>query len=421
MIDLNQVYFDLLLSKNSSKDQDSKSIILHQPEQNIHSNIICIPIASIEDLKNITIQKYEELSVSISSKLKDFTFTIIKMQAGLGSSVKRFDLIKEVEGRTDLGAKGTDLYFKIQGKLIPIAQIQLMQARVLSEQNIFKHIQYKNLVNEETETAVLNSVKNIELTYKLSIGETYLQKKMPTINTEGELTTQRMAPAGHGFVGVAEIVETFLNDVTSEVVAIGNGEDLSSSPDVKIINWVVENDIPIVMITTTKTSADKKGGQISIVKGEIDHVTIVEKAQAQTSGQLQYFEELGLRANDNESLFNTNIVVINKKALKEIFKQFVADETLENFLNNFAPDVIQNKKEQDGRTFTQLESALGSVVLNLDKYFRLNFNTPIVSFLNLNPNDRKSFFMPIKKREDYEEIKKSHKVDEQTYRLVPTK
>ena len=77
MIDLNQVYFDLLLSKNSSKDQDSKSIILHQPEQNIHSNIICIPIASIEDLKNITIQKYEELSVSISSKLKNFTFIFI--------------------------------------------------------------------------------------------------------------------------------------------------------------------------------------------------------------------------------------------------------------------------------------------------------------------------------------------------------
>jgi hypothetical protein len=421
MKDLNQIYFDLLLSKNNIKDEGLSSIVLHQPEKDIHSNIICIPIATEIDLKNITIQKYEDLKDTISSKLKNFTFTIVKMQAGLGSSVKRLDLIKEVENRTSLGAKGTDLYFDVNGTLKSIAEIQLMQAIALSEKNIFKNIQYKNLVNEETEIAVEDSIKNIELPDSISIGETYLQKKMPTLNEEGKLTTKRTAPAGHGFVGVAEIVDTFMKPVTSEIVAIGNGEDLSSSPDIKIVNWIIENDIPIVMITTSKTEADKKGGQISIVKGEIDHVTIVEKAQAETSDQLEYFEELGLRSNDNESLFNTNIVVFNKKALKEIFDRFIADETLENFLNHFAPDVIQNIKEQDGKMFTQLESALGSVVLNLDKYFRLNFNTPIVSFLNLNPDDRKSFFMPIKKRKDYDEIVKSHKVDEQTYRLVPNK
>jgi UDP-N-acetylglucosamine pyrophosphorylase len=421
MNDLNQIYFDLLLSKNNSKEEDSNPIILHQPEKNINSNIICIPIATSNDLKNITIQKYEELADNISTKLKYFTFTIIKMQAGLGSSVKRFDLIKEVEDRTTLGAKGTDLYFNVNGSLKSIAQIQLMQAIALSEKKLFKHIQYKNLVNEETQAAVSNSIKGLNLPETISISEDYLQKKMPTINEAGELTNERMAPAGHGFIGVAQVVDTFLGEESSEVIAIGNGEDLSSSPDVKIINWVIENDIPVVMITTTKTVDDKKGGQISIVKGEIDHVTIVEKAQAESSNQLEYFEELGLRSNDNESLFNTNVVVLNKKALKEVFNKNIPDETLNNFLSHFAPDVIQNVKEQDGKKFTQLESALGSVMLNLDRYFRLHFNTPIVSILNLSPNDRKSFFMPIKKREDYDQIRKNYQVDERNYRLVPIK
>lgn len=339
------------------------------------------------------------------------------MQAGLGSSVKRFDLIKKVEGREELGSKGTDLYFEIDGSLKSIAEIQLLQAKKLSEKNIFKNIQYKNLVNDETESAVLKTENCVVQTKKFSIGEKYLQKKMPTIDENGQLSIERMAPAGHGFIGVAQIMDTFNSDTKDEIVAIGNGEDLSSSPDIRILNWVIENDIPAVMITTTKTMADKKGGQISIVKGDVDHVTIVEKAQAETSGQLEYFEKLGLRENDNESLFNTNIVVINKKALKSLFDKFISTMPAAEFLEAFTPDVIKNIKEQDGKKYIQLESALGSVMLNLDKFFRLNYKTPVVSFLNLSPSDRKTFFMPIKKREDYDEIKQKYSVDTESFHL----
>ena len=75
-------------------------------------------------------------------------------------------------------------------------------------------------------------------------------------------------------------------------------------------------------------------------------------------------------------------------------------------------------REQDGKKFIQLESALGSVVLNLDKFFRLNFSQPMVSFLNLSQKERTKFFMPIKKREDYELIKKNFIVDKESYLLV---
>ena len=93
--------------------------------------------------------------------------------------------------------------------------------------------------------------------------------------------------------------------------------------------------------------------------------------------------------------------------------------SLDDFLDKFAPDVIQNTKTQSSKQYIQLESALGSVVLNLDHFFRENFDESIVSFLNLDTPQRKSFFMPIKKREDYEEIYTDYKVDPSTFRLIP--
>lgn len=426
MHDINELYFNTLLEK--SKITQAKDLVLKQPEVDIDSNIIPLAIANDEDLQSIHVQNYEELENSASEKAGEYTYSVLKMQAGLGTSVKREDLIKAIENRSELGAKGTDLYFEVEGKMLPIAELQLRQAIELSKTSPFKAIKYFNLVNDETQ----NSVKRIwdhsysgktyselfDKNEKLEKGKTFSQKKMQTLDANGELTSERLAPAGHGFIGFSQVLDVFTRDIQNEVIAIGNGEDLSSTPDISVINWVVENDLPIVMITTTKTEADKKGGQISIVKNvdAPDYITIVEKAQAEASNQLTYFEELGLRAGDRESLFNTNVVVINKKALKEIFNEVISDIKTEDFIKSFAPDVIRNVKEQDGKKFTQLESALGSVMLNLDKFFRTVHRKSLVSFLNYAPENREKIFMPIKKREDYEEIKSKFKVSSE-YRL----
>jgi len=419
MLDLNEIYFKLLLDKY--KKNESQSLVINEPGKK-ESNIICLPIATKSDLESIDIQKYEDLSEEISLELKNYNYTLIKMQAGLGSSVKRDDLISKLQGRTKLGSKGTDLFFKVEGEYKSIAEIQVLQANALSKKNIYKRVNYQNLVNDETHEIVCKSSNLVSLGDSCSLKKEYFQEKMPTLNKDGELTFERVAPAGHGFLGICEIVNIFENDVDAEIVAIGNGEDLSSTPDPKITGWVVDNNIPIAMITTTKTPLDTKGGQISIVKGKdnaCSTVTIVEKAQAEESGQLEYFEQLGLRDGDQESLFNTNIVLINKKALKKKFETHISGLSLKEFLDKFSPDVIRNTKEQDGQFFTQLESALGSVVLNLDKLFRQEFHTPLVSFLNLGVESRKDFFMPIKKRDDYEEICSHFCVDHISYRLVP--
>ena len=140
-----------------------------------------------------------------------------------------------------------------------------------------------------------------------------------------------------------------------------------------------------------------------MVKENAPYMAIVEKAQAEKADQLEYFQELGLRESDNRSLFNTNIVLINKKALKEFFNKYL-DVSESEFLEILAPDLIKNKKEQHGKEFIQLEGAIGSTLLNLDKYFRVKFDKDLVHFLNLAPENREKFFLPIKKREDFDGI-----------------
>lgn len=427
MKEINELYFEMLCQK--AKLEQSKPIPMHEPEKEIHSGIIPYSIIEDEDLKEIHVTHYKDLSDPLNFT-KNYKLNIIKMQAGLGTSVERIDLIKEVESRTTLGAKGTDLYFDVLGKKRSIAEIQLLQAYKISESEKFKEVIYQGLVNDETISAVAKTWNFInpltEKSYEelfeeasfLSKREDLFQKKMPTFTQTGELTTQRLAPAGHGFIGVLKLLDIFQND-TDELIVIGNGEDLNSTPDLKILDWVAKENIPAVMITTTKTINDKKGGQISIVKGDHPtYVSIIEKAQAQMTNQLGYFEQLGLRENDRIGLFNTNIVVINSKALKEIFNKTIKDQSIDDFLKNIAPDVIRNIKEQDGKKFTQLESALGSVMLNLDKYMRVNHNERIVSFLNLAESEREKFFMPIKKRSDYDEILEKFMVNEELFRVV---
>ena len=132
---------------------------------------------------------------------------------------------------------------------------------------------------------------------------------------------------------------------------------------------MIENDWPVVMLTTTKTKSDKKGGQLGVLqKDGVDYITIIEKAQAEQSGQLELFEELGLREGDTPGLFNTNVVYFNKGALKKRLNELNLEH--DQLIKEIAPDVIKNQKTQNGEVFTQLESALGSVILNLDALMR---------------------------------------------------
>ena len=424
MEDLNKTYFNLLKQNLGKK---IAPISLYDPDHRPDGNAIPYSMAESSGLEEFNVTDFDQIK-NIEHHGQKINLNIIKMQAGLGSSVKRDDIVQKYAGRTSLGAKGTDLFFELNGEFRSVSELQLIQAISLEQEESVDSVTYTNLVNEETIDVVKADWEKsfndksfwqiFKESTKLHRGEEIFQKKMPTIGEDGELTTERMAPAGHGFVGVSELIKIFKAQAPCKITVIGNGEDLNSTPDLSLLHWVEKEKVPVVMITTTKTTNDLKGGQISLLKeGEKKFLTIVEKAQAEESGQLEYFEKLGLRPGDRKALFNTNIVVINEAALKEKFN-LLGDTRLENFLTAISPDVISNKKVQKNKTFIQLESALGSVMLNLDRFFRREFDQKIVSVVNVSEDDREGFFIPVKNREDYDYLFHNFEVSVQNYRII---
>jgi hypothetical protein len=162
-----------------------------------------------------------------------------------------------------------------------------------------------------------------------------------------------------------------------------------------------------VMITTDKTELDMKGGQISLVNDNDGvHVTIIEKAQAEAAGELALFEQLGLRPHDKKSFFNTNVAVINYDVISPLMVKLLEDVGEEEFFNIVSPDLIENVKKQkdtDGvlRKYVQLEGAMASSLLNLDKYWRKRYKHPIVHFVNVGRQNRTKFFSPVKTAFDF--------------------
>ena len=408
----NKDYFSSLFE--AYKGGSSNDLVMYNPATHSSIDGKCLPLALIPNNERQDVTEYKTLAIDLKS-LGEFELVLCKMHAGLGSSVKRVDHLAKYTNRETLGSKGTDLFLELDDEAVSLAELQFIQSEKLQCKKLFKSLSIINVVNEET----LSEVEKIENKYrsKIRIKPPIKQLKVPTINEKGNLTTERLAPAGHGLVGYSLLLDIFRSPKQKNIISIGNGEDLNSTVDAKISSWMIRNKIPVAMITTTKLERDKKGGQISIEKnGDKSSYTIVEKAQAEKANQLVYFEQLGLRDSDFESLFNTNIVVINTEVLKE--KLNLASElNEEKFKKCITPFVIKNTKTQKGEEFIQLEGALGSVMLNLDKYFRTNHNTEIVHFLNLDANERTEFFIPIKKFEDFQFIQKNYAYSKASGRL----
>ena len=353
-----------------------------------------------------------------------------KMQAGTGSSLTRSTYLSHVRGTalldTHVGAKGTDLYASVPGQgLRPIAEIQILQQLLEDKSGVFGDVIFHDLVSNETIDSMnaiwkTPSLLNTKQTYAQSTGEgtvrRFVQQQVPTINEAGKVTYGRTAPSGHWIFAIdalrSAIHETELPKTNGRTLisVIGNGEDLSSTPDAAMVGWMAKEKIPIVMVTTEKTPNDLKGGQIALVKettGET-FVSIIEQAQAKEAGQLDLFEKLGLQVkNDNQiAFFNTNMALFNYEVLVPKLKGLVSEIGEKEFLRILAPDLILNWKEQKDadsivRKYLQIEGAMGSTLLNLDRFWRAKYGEPLVHFINVGETHRTRFFSPIKTAFDY--------------------
>ncbi len=392
--DFEREYFEGLISK-LGKEAVNLSI---NTEDN-KSNVFPTAIASDAILKHLPWSNYEDIKNKYKTTDKvDACLWLRKMHGGIGSSIERSSYLK-AKGIDQIGAKGTDLFINTKNGEISIAEAQLIQAEKKTES--FSEVIYQNILNEDIKDKFEELWTKADLK-KVKKFKTLVQTNVPTLDEEGELTLERTAPSGHGLFGY-EIIKSIFDETQRPrqknlICCIGNGEDLSSTPDRSIVNWMLNEDIPICMLTTTKTDIDVKGGQIALKKNDDQvYLTIIEKAQAEKSGQLELFSELGLREGDREAFFNTNLVLLNIDLLLKLFKDSDKEEILERAI----PDLIQNQKVQNGKKYIQLEGAIGSSFLNLDKYWREHKNENLVHILNIPTKYRTRFFSPIKSAFDF--------------------
>ncbi|MGI4991249.1 UTP--glucose-1-phosphate uridylyltransferase [Halobacteriovorax sp. GFR7] len=385
-------YFEGLLSNLNEK---SEKLVIATPEND--TGVYPTAIAPRKLLRDeLPFHSYEDIKQRYSTKDKiDCTLWLRKMHGGLGSSLDRSDYLKKY-GRTTPGSKSTDLYIETEKfGTISLAEAQIIQAS--KKTSSFRKVVLQDLVNNDVKPILDEMWKKHEhlLSENFSRLESVVQQKLPTIKN-GKLTTERLAPAGHGIFGY-EVFKGTRPEGKNLIACIGNGEDLSSTPDRAIVNWMLTENIPVVMVTTTKTERDMKGGQIALkTEGKKTYLTIIEKAQAEQAGQLEYFERLGLREEDEDAFFNTNLVLINFDAL--------------NDCKIALPDLIKNQKEE----FIQLEGAMGSVLLNSDRLAREN-GRKLVHILNVNKENRTKFFNPIKKMDDFDYILESQSFNEMIF------
>jgi hypothetical protein len=429
--ELNRAYFEALCRKREAGGAVEK-IKIHDPAAPPAAGVTeAFPTAIAPPELMAQLPHVEYSTIRDTARYRDLAagavLWIKKMQAGSGSSLVRASYLAKRRGipleAVKLGAKGTDLFVEVGTTSLSLAEIQLLQGILDARAGKFFGVVFHDIVSSETREAVQAlwrkpSFLDPARTYaELAVcsGETF-QAFLPTIDQHGKQSLNRTAPGGHALFGMEALRAAWRDGALPPtsgrplISVVGNGEDLSSSPDPAMVGWMIAHQAPIVMVTTEKTANDMKGGQSALARradGGV-YATIIEQAQAKEAGQLDRFERLGLdiRRDEQTAFFNTNMALFNYDELAPRLGKLRDELGEQELLSLITPDLIENWKEQkdaDGvtRKYLQLEGAMGSSLLNLDRFWRKRFGAPLIHFINVDRLQRTRFFSPIKNAFDF--------------------
>lgn len=413
---------------------------------------------------------------------KDTNVTLHPLDAGIGSSVARREYLQQLwaltgrKGELRLGAKGTDLYFdvklpvvtdqKTQRERVLVSIMELKWLRAIREADKYRKTVIRPVVNEESVEAVNDFLESTYLPDRLDqrlnipkrshkeattkhfgieIGSFITQADLPNIDVATrQLSAERKSPGNHGQVGfmvLEEIMNSDFHGETPRVRALYNGDGTNNAVSAEMVGFTVKENAGIVMVTTTKMGIDLKGGLIGIEKvqsadgNETKVVQICELAQAKKAGQEDIFYKMGLADDEKgKQYFNTNIALFNEKPLGQFLQTFRARIGEEEFLKIITPDLIENEKIQNGKKFVQLEGALASVLLNLNRYVtnssvarelwqEISGGSQFLRIVNIDSQRRDRFFTPIKYASDFwlQAGTNHFEVDTKNWHLVNTR
>lgn len=375
---------------------------------------------------------------------KQTNLVITDMDAGLGTSLVRDTYVASIphlNGR-GLGSKGTDTHFHAVALARPVSVMEAKAHHYHHDASSFESTTIEPLLNGESESAyrqflsievpTLRRAKTpltyrdflIDPSHHISLTEPLMQPNLPTIDkATDELTNDRTAPGGHGYLATL-LLERLADQPPQagvrQVRVITNGDGINNTASAEMVGFTTREKAGIVMVTTTRTTADVKGGILGLRKNPdgTQYADIMELAQAGDAQQKDLFQAVGLTTTPevvdlgrehhlNQQYFNTNMALLNEGLLGQFLSQLRASIGQEEFARITTPDLIQNSKKQNGREYIQMEGAMGSVLLKLNQYVTTNpaarklwadisDNAPFLRIINLDPEARGDYFSPVK-------------------------
>ncbi len=197
--------------------------------------------------------------------------------------------------------------------------------------------------HDETERLVGKYLGNPEIL-------TFCQNQFPRLLEEGDgfLDLKKFGsdvwyPPGHGDLYSCLADQGYLDRLLAdgrEILFVSNVDNLGAGVDLRILHYMLREDIPFLMEVTPKTAADTKGGTLYQEKGRIKLLEVANvppEHVAEFCGQQKF------------KIFNTNNIWINLARLKELLEKGPLDL-----------DVIVNRKIVKGQPVLQLETAIGT-------------------------------------------------------------
>ncbi|MDH5174366.1 MAG: hypothetical protein OEW43_03800, partial [Elusimicrobiota bacterium] len=407
-----------------------------------------------------SVVKYADMAQNsaYAQEAKDVALTLNPMNGGIGISVWRKRYLRQIwpeierEGPFTFGSKASDLFFDVTfkgknalgatvDKTVKVSIDEVILLRTIKNATSYGSTLFQELVSDKTAvsiTALLNSTcvydriddtRQEKRTYREYIAEKIgidlkYQAAVPTIDAAtGRLTQEMTFPAGTGHWGMMVLWDAATNEVPDDgmthIRVIFNADGVNNAPDDSTITgWMSKEDIPIAVVTTTRTPLDVKTGLLGIETlpdGKL-RVKVMETATAERNGQADEFGNMGLPGGLGEEggqYANTNLTYVNQSRLQP-FLQAVKDALgEEKFIEVVTPDVLIHERTKGDKSFVQLEGGLTSALLNLDAFITTTDNPAVVALkerfginklvyiVNVEPEDISKFHTSVKYSPDF--------------------
>ena len=152
-------------------------------------------------------------------------------------------------------------------------------------------------------------------------------------------------PPGHGDLYSCLVDKGYLDHLLKEgreYLFVSNADNLGATVDLRILDYVIKEDVPFLMEVTPKTVADTKGGTLYLEK---DQIKLLEIANVPAEHIPEFCGQ------EKFSVFNTNNIWVNLVRLKELLRNGPLDL-----------DVIVNRKQVKSEKVLQLETAVGTAL-----------------------------------------------------------